>query len=82
LPTHKKEQKTLLRLKFSAEKPQREHNTGLAKWRMMCFYDTLVVKQTVVLLMNFGAKNPPLSQARNRYGQYYQSVQLQAISSL
>ena len=27
----KKEQKTLLRLKFTAKKPQREHNTRLSK---------------------------------------------------
>ena len=32
---------------------------GLAKWRVTCFYDTFVVKQTVVHLMNFGAKMPP-----------------------
>jgi hypothetical protein len=39
----------------------------LAKWRVTCFYDTFVVKQTVVLLMNFSAKNPPLRQAAKRY---------------
>jgi len=33
LPTHKKEQKTLLRLKFTAKNPQREHNMRLAQWR-------------------------------------------------
>jgi hypothetical protein len=42
-------------------------NSGLAKWRVTCFYDTFVVKQTVVLLMNFSAKNPPLRQAAKRY---------------
>ena len=41
-------------------------NSGLAKWRVTCFYDTFVVKQTVVLLMNFSAKNPPLRQAAKR----------------
>ena len=29
-PPHEKEQKTLLRLKFTAKNPQREHNSGLA----------------------------------------------------
>ena len=41
-------------------------NSGLAKWRVTCFYDAFVVKETVVLLMNFSAKNPPLRQAANR----------------
>jgi hypothetical protein len=34
LPTLKNEQKTLLRFKFTAKKPQREHNTRLAKKRV------------------------------------------------
>lgn len=41
-------------------------NSSLAKWRVTCFYNTFVVKQTVVLLMNFGVKNPPPHQAENR----------------
>jgi len=41
-------------------------NSGLAKWRVTCFYDTFVVEQTVVLLRSFNAKNPPLRQAANR----------------
>jgi len=32
-PTHKKEQKTLPRLKFTAKNPQREHNKCFAIWR-------------------------------------------------
>lgn len=44
-------------------------NSGLAKWRVTCFYETFVVKQTVVHLMNFSAKIPPLRQAANRYTQ-------------
>ena len=42
-------------------------NIGLAKKRVSCFYDTFVVKQTVVLLMNFSANNPLLRQAANRW---------------
>lgn len=45
---------------------QRRHNIGLAKWRVMCFYDSLVVNQTLVFQMNFCANNPPLRQAKNR----------------
>ena len=44
-------------------------NSGLAKWRVTFFYDAFVVKKTVVLVMNFSAKNPPLRQAANRYKQ-------------
>lgn len=41
-------------------------NSTFAIGGVTCFYDTFVVKQTVVLLMNFSAKNPPLRQAANR----------------
>jgi hypothetical protein len=42
------------------------HNSGLAKKRASCFYETFVVKQTFVLLMNFSTNNPFLRQAANR----------------
>lgn len=42
-------------------------NMGLAKWRVTCFYDTFVVKQTAVHLMKFSAEMLPLRQAQNRY---------------
>jgi len=47
------------------------HNSSLAKWRVTCFYDSLVLNQNVVLRLNFSAKNPPLRQAANRYGKCY-----------
>jgi hypothetical protein len=47
------------------EKPH-TGNSGLAKWRVSFFYDTFVIKQTVVLLMNFSAKFPPLRKAAKR----------------
>jgi hypothetical protein len=50
-------------------KEQRRHNIGLAKWRVTCFYGSLVVKQKLVFQMNFCANNPPLRQAKNRYRQ-------------
>ena len=43
------------------------HNSSLAKWRVTCFYDSLVLNQSVVLRLNFSAKKPPLRQAANRY---------------
>ena len=42
-------------------------NSSLAKWRVACFYDSLVLNQSAVLRLNFCAKNPPLRQAANRY---------------
>ena len=38
-------------------------NSSLAKWRVTCFYDSLVVGSSAVLRLNFCAKNPPLRQA-------------------
>ena len=45
------------------------HNRSLAKWRVMHFYESLVLNQSVVLRLNFCAKMPPLRQAANRYVQ-------------
>ncbi len=45
---------------------QRPANIGLAKNRVTCFYDTFVVEQTVVHLMNFSANKPLLRQAEKR----------------
>jgi hypothetical protein len=44
-------------------------NIGLAIWRLKCFYETFVQDSTVVILLNFCAKNPPHRQAENRYKQ-------------
>jgi len=46
---------------------QRTANTGLAKGGLTCFVETFVLKQTFDFRMNFGAKNPALRQAANRY---------------
>ena len=51
---------------LTTEKEERTANMGLAKWRVTCIYDTFVVKQTVVHLMNFCAEIPPLRQAQKR----------------
>ncbi|PKP25149.1 MAG: hypothetical protein CVU03_09035 [Bacteroidetes bacterium HGW-Bacteroidetes-2] len=39
-------------------------HTGLAKWRVQCFYDSLVQGSSLVFQMNFCAKNPPLRQGK------------------
>ena len=46
----------------------------IAVWRnggCSASYDSLVVGSSVVLRLNFCAKNPPLRQAANRYSQPY-----------
>jgi hypothetical protein len=42
---------------------------GFAKWRVQCFYDSLVQGSTFGILMNICAKNPPLRKAAKRYRQ-------------
>jgi len=42
-------------------------NMVLPQWGVKCFYETFVLKQTVVHLLNICAKNPPLRQYPNRY---------------
>jgi hypothetical protein len=37
----------------------RTANKVLPQWGVKCFYETFVLKQTAVHLLNFGAKNPP-----------------------
>lgn len=41
-------------------------NIGFAKWRVQCFYDTLVQGSSSVFQLNFCAENPPLRKAENR----------------
>lgn len=38
---------------------------NLAKWRLSCFYETFVLKQTLGMLMNFSAENPPYRVTKN-----------------
>lgn len=42
-------------------------NKVLPQWGLTSFYETFVRKQTTVLLLNFGAENPPLRQYPNRW---------------
>ena len=44
----------------------RTANIGFAKWRVKCFYDSLVQGSSSVFQMNICAENPPLRKAENR----------------
>lgn len=46
-------------------------NSGFALWGLTCFVEAFVLKQTFLLCVNFGAKNPPQRKAANRYRQVY-----------
>lgn len=46
------------------------HNSSLAKWRLPCIYDSVVLNQYTVIRLNFYAEMLPLRQAANHYGQY------------
>jgi hypothetical protein len=47
-------------------KEGRSANSGFAKWRVMCFYDSLVQGSSSVFQMNICAENPPLRKSANR----------------
>jgi len=44
-------------------------NIGFAKWRVQCFYDSLVQGSSSVFQLNICAEIPPLRKAENRYKQ-------------
>ena len=47
-------------------KEGRSANIGFAKWRVSCFYDSLVQGSSSVFQMNICAEIPPLRKAENR----------------
>jgi len=47
-------------------KEGRSANIGFAKWRVLCFYDSLVQGSSSVFQMKFCAENPPLRKAEKR----------------
>ena len=49
----------------------RTANIGFAKWRVKCFYDSLVQGSSLVFQMNICAENPPLRKADGRYRSPY-----------
>jgi len=48
---------------------QRPANIGFAKWRVQCFYDSLVQGSNSVFQLSICAENPPLRKAEKRYAQ-------------
>jgi hypothetical protein len=56
-------------LKASKTEGRAAANIGLPQWGVTCFYDSLVLNRSAVLLLNFSAKNPPLRQAEKRWRQ-------------
>jgi hypothetical protein len=46
--------------------PMQGTHIGFAKWRVSCFYDSLVQGSNSVFQMNICAENPPLRKAENR----------------
>ena len=42
-------------------------NSGFALWGLTWFVEAFVLKQTFLLRMNFGAKNPPQRKAAKRW---------------
>src|SRR5690554_4510640 len=49
------------------EEEHRTDNSGFAKWRVTCFYDSLVQGSSSVFQMNICAENPPLCKAEKRW---------------
>ena len=50
------------------EVEHRTGNNGFAKWRLTCFYDSLVQGSSSVFQINICAENPPLRQAAGPLG--------------
>lgn len=50
-------------------KEGRSANIGFAKWRVQCFFDSLVQGSSSVFQLMFCAENPPLRKAEKRYAQ-------------
>jgi hypothetical protein len=58
-----------IQLNNDDRKESRTANIGFAKWRVQCFYDSLVQGSSLVFQLKFCAENPPLRKAENRYKQ-------------
>jgi hypothetical protein len=62
-------------------KEGRSANSGFAKWRVSCFYDSLVQCSSSVFQMNICAENPPLRKAEKRYSKIDKLTRSQLLSS-
>lgn len=60
-PTHTKNDRHT-----SGRKEARLPNIGFAKWRVQCFYDSLVQGLSSVFQLKFCAEIPPLRKAEKR----------------
>ena len=57
-----------MKAKCYDERKQRTANIGFAKWRVLCFYESLVQGSSLVFQINICGENPPLRKASDRYG--------------
>jgi len=55
-----------MKAKCYDERKQRTANIGFAKWRVLCFYESLVQGSSLVFQINICGENPPLRKAENR----------------
>ena len=53
---------------------QRTANIGFAKWRVQCFYDSLVLGSSSVFQLKFCSENPPLRKAEKRCAIYLKTA--------
>lgn len=66
---HHTQQLTVVNPSFfnrNRKEEQRDANNDFAKWRVKCFYDSLVKSSSLVFQLNICAENPPLRKAENR----------------
>jgi hypothetical protein len=63
-PTH--QERHGMTTKKRDKKEGRSANIGFAKWRLQCFYDSLLQASSSVFQMSVCAENPPLRKAENR----------------
>lgn len=57
---------------YTNEKIKTATNIGFAIWRVKCFFETLLLNQTLGIFSNIGAKNPPHRKAEKRYQQFFE----------
>lgn len=65
-----------MKAKCYDERKQRTANIGFAKWRVLCFYESLVQGSSLVFQMNICAENPPLRKAVSRYLPFYKKSRI------
>ena len=68
------QRQTKINRKQQDRKEGRSAHIGFAKWRVQCFYDSLVQGSSSVFQMNICVKNPPLRKAANRYNTPFSKV--------